>query len=194
MTLYLVLLIRIFFSQPSTDYKIEIWQDGVQIEPNRKNVYKLEKKEFQLRFAAKIGYSFHLNANDSKLYHKKEFDLSEWDGKTVPESNSNANRDLFLDKDANHFFSYHPDETWSKFDSLIVDEQNETFTGIRTINTFNLYDPVTYDLVKQDVRDSSGKIYITCVMTDNKVITGAMSLKGIKHEEFDRLKLTIKWK
>lgn len=195
MTLLLSILFNVLLIQtPSTDYKIVVWQYGEIVVANQKNIYTLKKDEFQLRFVAKIGYAFQLNANRNKYYHKTDFKLDEWDGKTVSESKSDKSKDLHVDQDANHFFTYRPDDTWSKFDSLILDEKSQTFVGIRTIKMFNLRDQETYDLKEIEVQKMSSKIYITCIITDNKRITGAMSLKGIKHEELDRLKLTLKWK
>lgn len=166
-------------------FRIDIFQGGVILQPEN-GVVILENAPFAIRVSLFQQEGVYMSASQSKSFFKLKEDEEVPDieylaYKTRAESTSNADRELFLDDEYVSYYFYSPDDDWTRFDSLTIDETS--VVGFKTVERF-IDDRSEVEI---PVSEMTKDVFLFFLATTPYE-------RNTKPKELQRYKLQLKWK
>lgn len=166
-------------------FRIDILQNGVVFQPENGAVV-LDNAPFIIRVSLFQQEGVYMSASLSKRFFRLNDDEDVPDMeylayKTRAESTSNADKEVFLDDEYVSYYFYSPDEDWTRFDSLIVDEVS--VIGFKTVEWF-IDDRSEIEI---PVSEMTNDVYLFFLAT-------TPFERSVKPKELQRYKLHLKWK
>lgn len=171
--------------QAQDKFRIDILQNGVILQPED-GVVVLDNTPFVIRVSLFQQEGVYMSASLSKSFYKLNDDEEVPDMEylaynTRAESTSNADKEVFLDDEYVSYYFYSPDEDWTRFDSLTVDETS--VIGFKTVE--RLIDDRSE--VEIPVSEMTKDVFLFFLATTPYE-------RNTKPKELQRYKLQLKWK
>ena len=166
-------------------FRIDILQNGIVLQPEN-GVVVLDNAPFAIRVSLFQQEGVYMSASLSKRFYtlnddEEVPDIEYLAYKTRAESTSNADKELFLDDEYVSYYFHSPEEDWTRFDSLIVNEAS--VIGFKTVELF-MDDQSEIEI---PVSEMTKDVFLFFLAT-------TPYKRSVKPKEIQRYKLHLKWK